>query len=139
MEDTDANVSKGEAPSDVDEKMLRRRKAAEQRSEEIIALVRRQTDYNREMAISKLKEWEGNYLSVIREFMNPRYKNKEGPKDARSLNQRVLGEMRGFIDQVNEGHTRRKEAGRRRQMRMMAVAQATLAHKDAEERGDEEA
>ena len=85
MEDTDANVSKGEAPSDVDEKMLRRRKAAEQRSEEIIALVRRQTDYNREMAITKLKEWEGNYLSVIREFMNPRYKNKEGPKDARSL------------------------------------------------------
>ncbi len=58
MEDTDTKVGKGEAPSDVDEKTLRRRKAAEQRSEEIIALVRRQTDYNREMAISKLKEWD---------------------------------------------------------------------------------
>ena len=109
----------------------------EKRSEEIIALVQRQTDYDREMTISKLQEWEGNYISVIREFMDPGRKDKGDPHDGRSLNQRVLGEMRGFIDQVNEGHIRRKEAGMRRQMRMMAVAQARLARKKAKD-GDEE-
>jgi len=137
MEDNDTKASKGDAPTDIDEKTLGRRKAIEKRSEEIIALVQRQTDYDREMTISKLQEWEGNYISVIREFMNPDHKDKEDREDGRSLNQRVLGEMRGFIDQVNEGHIRRKEAGMRRQMRMMAVAQARLARKKAKD-GDEE-
>lgn len=138
MADNETKSSKRHASTDVDEKTQRRRKAIEQRSEEIIALVRRQTDYDREMTIAKLKEWEGNYLSVIREFMNPSYKSKADPKDTRSLNQRVLGEMRGFIDQVNEGHTRRKEAGIRRQMRMVAVAQAQRAQKDAKGSDTEE-
>ena len=137
MEDNDTKVSKGSAPADIDAKTLGRQKAIEKRSEEIIALVQRQTDYDREITISKLQEWEGNYISVIREFMDPDRKDKEDPKDGRSLNQRVLGEMRGFIDQVNEGHIRRKEAGMRRQMRMMAVAQARLARKKAKD-GDEE-
>ncbi len=88
------------------------------------------------MAVSKLQEWEGNYLSVIREFMDPDRKDRKDPEDGRSLNQRVLGEMRGFIDQVNEGHIRRKEAGRKRQMRMIAAAQARLAQK--KEKGSDE-
>ncbi len=138
MEDNDTKVSKGGLPPDPDEKTLRRRKAIEKRSEEIIALVQRQTDYDREMAVSKLQEWEGNYLSVIREFMDPGHKDRKDPEDGRSLNQRVLGEMRGFIDQVNEGHIRRKEAGRRRQMRMIAVAQAHLARKKEEDSDEEE-
>ena len=138
MAEIDTEASKGDIIPDVDAKALQRQKAIKQRTEEIIALVRRQTDYDREMTIDKLKEWDGNYLSVIREFMNPDYRNKADPDDTRSLNQRVLGEMRGFIDQVNECHSRRKEAGMRRQMRMVAIAQAQQAHKDAKNDDTEE-
>ena len=39
--------------------------------EETIAMIRRQTDYDEEMAKRKLKEWNNNYINVIKEFINP--------------------------------------------------------------------
>ena len=44
---------------------------AKKKREETIAMIRRQTYYDEEMAKRKLKELNNNYINVIKEFINP--------------------------------------------------------------------
>ena len=39
--------------------------------EKIINLVISQTDYNRETTINKLEFWDGDYIKVVKEYLNP--------------------------------------------------------------------
>ena len=75
------------------------------RREQIIKLICRQTDYTSEAADEKLIFWKGNYLHVIREWMNPNFTPEKKEKKYVSKNQGVLGEIRHFMD---EGVKRRK-------------------------------
>ena len=75
------------------------------RREQIIKLICRQTDYTPEAADEKLFFWKGNYLHVIREWMNPNFTPEKKEKKYVSKNQGVLGEIRHFMD---EGVKRRK-------------------------------
>ena len=62
------------------------------RKQEIINLVMRQTDYDFEMANKKLTEWNGNYLNVIKEYMNPDFQKKIKKVEKKTQNQMIMGE-----------------------------------------------
>ena len=75
------------------------------RREQIIKLICRQTDYTPEAADEKLIFWKGNYLHVIREWMNPKFTPEKKERKYVSKNQGILGEIRNFMD---EGVKQRK-------------------------------
>jgi len=79
------------------------------RNDEIIKLVMRQTDYDKDKVIEKLKEWDNNYINVIKEYMNPNFQNKKQEKKFVSKNQQVYGEIRNFMDVANRNYEMRKK------------------------------
>ena len=70
------------------------------KKKEIVKLVCRQTDYTEEVAQTLLEENKYNYMKIIKEWINPpsNKKDKED-KTSKSLNQRVIGEIRNFMDE----------------------------------------
>lgn len=70
------------------------------KKKEIVKLVCRQTDYTEEVAQTLLEENKYNYMKIIKEWITPP-SNKGGAKDSpvKSLNQRVIGEIRNFMDE----------------------------------------
>ena len=76
----------------------------------LVELVMRQTTYNREEAIEKLKEHKGEPVDVIREFMGIEVKSKKGPT---TTNQMIFSEIRNFMDDVNKGYNERKKRSER--------------------------
>tara|TARA_B100001057_G_C22690717_1_gene887656 strand:+ start:205 stop:624 length:420 start_codon:yes stop_codon:yes gene_type:complete len=82
---------------------------AEKRKQEIINLVMRQTDYNFEMANKKLTEWNGNYLYVIKEYMNPNFQKTVKKIEKKTQNQMIMGEIRDFMDDVTKKYEYRKK------------------------------
>lgn len=70
------------------------------KKKEIVKLVCRQTDYTEEVAQTLLEENKYNYMKIIKEWITPP-SNKEGTEDSpvKSLNQRVIGEIRNFMDE----------------------------------------
>lgn len=73
-----------------------------------IALIKSQTNYTEEEAKEKLEKWEGNYMNVIKEYLNPNFnKKKEGNK--KSTNEKMMYEIRNFMDTANAGYLKRKE------------------------------
>lgn len=79
------------------------------REEEIIKLVKNQTNYDNETIIQKLKEHNGNYLNVIKEYLNPDFKNKKKENDNISLNQKMMKGYRDFLDNAYMQYQKRKE------------------------------
>ena len=75
----------------------------------LIQLIQRQTDYSKEKAIEKLKEWDGNYLNVIKEWINPNFKIKIEKTKKKSRNQMIFGEIRDFMDTANKQYLQRKK------------------------------
>ena len=70
------------------------------REKEVINLVMRQTDYTEEQTKQKLKQWNNNYINVIKEYLNPNFNKKETKKSTKTLNQQMMGEIRSFMDDV---------------------------------------
>lgn len=70
------------------------------REKEVINLVMRQTDYTEEQAKEKLKQWNNNYINVIKEYLNPNFHNQKKEEKPKTLNQQMLGEIRSFMDDV---------------------------------------
>ena len=88
------------------------------RNNGILDIIQRQTDYDREMAIKKMEEWDNNYIHIIKEFIDPKFKEKYSKKSAvqvKSINQNVMGEIRHFMDDVNRQYTHRKRVSEHRQ------------------------
>ena len=80
-----------------------------------IALIKSQTNYTDDEAKEKLKKWEGNYMNVIKEYLNPNFNIKMEKKDNRSVNQKMMGEIRGFMDTVTMDFEKRKAAEEKKQ------------------------
>ena len=57
----------------------------------------------------KLEKWEGNYMNVIKEYLNPNFNKKIVKKDNRSTNEKMMGEIRGFMDTASADFLDRKE------------------------------
>lgn len=64
-------------------------------SRDVVELVMRQTDYNEETAIAKLRQHNGEVVAVIREHMGGSKYSKPAP---RTTNQAVFNEIRGMMD-----------------------------------------
>jgi len=50
------------------------------RYEGAIALIKSQTNYTNEEAEKKLDKWDGNYINVIKEYLNPNFNKKKTDK-----------------------------------------------------------
>ena len=82
-------------------------------SADMIKFVVMQTDYSNEVAEEKLKEHEYNYIKVIKEYLNPTEK-KAPTTTNRSTNERMMDEIRTFMDTANRQYIQRKEYGEKK-------------------------
>ena len=73
-----------------------------------IALIKSQTNYTEEEAKEKLEKWEGNYMNVIKEYLNPNFNKKKEVKK-KSTNEKMMYEIRNFMDTANAGYLKRKK------------------------------
>ena len=78
------------------------------REKEVINLIIRQTDYTEEEASLKLKQWNNNYINVIKEYLNPDFNEKPKETKTKTLNQQMMGEIRNFMDDVYIKYENRK-------------------------------
>ena len=104
------------------------------RKEEVIQLIKRQTDYDRETIVKKLKKWDNNYLYVIKEYINPNFKVEKKKKKIVSNNQTVFNEIRTFMDDVNYKYNRRKKENQLRKERQQQIYINFLKQKKEKER-----
>ena len=75
--------------------------------EKIINLVISQTAYDRENAIKKLEKWDGDYIKVVKEYLNPNFQEKK--KEEKTTNQMMMTSIRNFMDDVYKGYEERKK------------------------------
>jgi hypothetical protein len=69
--------------------------------EKDIKTIMSQTNYNEREAEEKYNQWDGDYISVIKEYLNPNFKNKKVSAKKTSVNQQMMTEIRNFMDDVN--------------------------------------
>ena len=81
---------------------------ASKRYDGAIALIKSQTNYTEEECKEKLDKWEGNYMNVIKEYLNPNF-NKKKDDNKKSTNEKMMYEIRNFMDTANAGYLRRKK------------------------------
>ena len=82
------------------------------KKEELINLIMRQTDYDREKIIERLKYWNYNSLHVIKEYLNPNFFKKSEEKH-KSLNQRMMGEIRTFCERGKKIYDLKKKLSKK--------------------------
>ena len=84
----------------------------EEQQKQIISMVCRQTDYDEETAKKKILEHNGNFMNVIKEYMDPNFKKREQKKQeieqSKSTNQKIYGEIRNFMDTASRQYEVRK-------------------------------
>ena len=68
-------------------------------NESFIPIILKQTNYDRETAIKKLKKWDNNYINVIKEYMNPNFQDNKHKKK-QTNNQKIFSEIRNFMDSI---------------------------------------
>ena len=76
-------------------------------NENIINLVIKQTNYSRDEAIEKLESWNGNYVNVVKEYLNPNFKEKKEKKKL-TKNQQIMAGIRNFMDEASKNYEKRK-------------------------------
>ena len=74
-----------------------------------IALIKTQTNYTDDKAKEKLEKWDGNYMNVIKEYLNPNFQEKKKPTSNKSVNEKMMFEIRNFMDTANADFLRRKK------------------------------
>ena len=65
-----------------------------------IKIIKSQTNYDDDKAKSKLEEWKGDYMNVIREYLNPKFNEPKKEKKI-PVNQKIMSEIRNFMDDIN--------------------------------------
>jgi len=77
-------------------------------------IITRQTDYDNETAMNKLKENNYDVLKIIREYMGS--DNKEKPSEpVKSVNQQTFREIRNLMDNAASLYRIKKEVEERKQ------------------------
>lgn len=79
------------------------------RYEGALSLITSQTNYDLETAKKKLEKWGGNYMNVIKEYLNPNFEIKKVKKSNKSTNEKIMYEIRNFMDTANEQYIKRKD------------------------------
>ena len=80
-----------------------------------VALIVKQTNYTDKEAQMKLEQWEGNYINVIKEYLNPNFNKKKKEKETRRVNQQMMYEIRNFMDDANMQFLNRKKKEEKKQ------------------------
>jgi hypothetical protein len=75
-----------------------------------IEIIMRQTDYNEEKAIEKLKLFDFNEMYVIRDYFGITEK-KEKPQEFKSVNQAIYKQIRGHLDGAMRDYRDRVDKG----------------------------
>lgn len=70
------------------------------KKEEQLKIIVSQTNYKIEEAKEKLEEWKGDYMNVIREYLNPKF-NEPKKEIVLPVNQKIMTEIRNFMDDIN--------------------------------------
>ena len=99
------------------------------RYEGAISLIISQTDYNEEIAKKKLEEWNGNYMDVIKEYLNPNFKSKKKEISSKSTNEKMMYEIRNFMDTANTQYLKRKEMEEKKKQYLKNVYDKFLEEK----------
>ena len=73
----------------------------------------RQTDYDKETALLKLKEYNGDVVAIIRNYMKNDDTEKQNSikKPSETLNQKIYGEIRDLLDEASESYRKKKRTG----------------------------
>ena len=95
-----------------------------------IALIKSQTNYSEEEAIKKLEKWEGDYMNVMKEYLNPDFQKKKKDNNNRSINERVMSEIRTFWDDANSQFLQRKAEAKTKQDYLKRVYTEFLKKKE---------
>lgn len=98
----------------------------QKRYEGAIALIKTQTNYTEEEAKEKLEKWEGNYMNVIKEYLNPNFNIKKQKVDKRSTNEKMMTEIRGFMDGACLDFQKRKAEEEKKQAYLKKVYEEFL-------------
>ena len=56
-----------------------------------IALIKTQTNYTEDEAKEKLEKWNGNYMNVIKEYLNPNFQIKRENKGQQNSKSKSYG------------------------------------------------
>ena len=99
-----------------------------QRYNGAISLIKSQTNYTEEEAKIKLEEHDGNYMNVIKEYLNPNFRNKK-KKEKKTTNEKMMYEIRNFMDTAAEQFKKRKAQEEEKQKYLKAVYDKFLAVK----------
>ena len=94
-----------------------------------ISLIKSQTNYNEEQAKIKLEEHDGNYMNVIKEYLNPNFRNKKKKPEKKTVNEKMMYEIRNFMDTAAEQFKKRKAEEEEKQKYLKAVYDKFLAVK----------
>ena len=87
---------------------------SEQRYNGAIALILSQTNYTEDEAKEKLEKWEGKYINVIKEYLNPDFDKKKKEIKTRSNNEKMMSEIRNFMDTASQQYEKRKKEEERK-------------------------
>ena len=100
------------------EQQERRKKIIEVKREQyritLRDLVMRQTDYDAETAMQKLKKYDGNVMMIIREYMGPSKKIESN--NPTSTNQVIMKEIRTMMDTASANYRIKKDLEERKNM-----------------------
>ena len=72
-----------------------------------LKIIMTQTNYDEEMARKKLKEWDNDFIKVIKEYLNPNFQEKKVEKKT-TVNQKIIGEIRKFKDKQDGVYLEKK-------------------------------
>lgn len=92
-----------------------------QRYNGAISLIKSQTNYTDEEATVKLEEWDGNYMNVIKEYLNPNFRNKKKKPEKKSVNEKMMYEIRNFMDTAATQFKQRKAKEEEKQQYLKAI------------------
>lgn len=101
-----------------------------------LKIVMTQTDYDEETATKKLKEWDNDFIKVIKEYLNPNFNAPKKEKKT-TLNQRIIGEIRKFKDKQDENYLNTKREKDRLKFEIMKRENELAETKDVEKISEE--
>ena len=70
----------------------------ETKKEMLLKMIMRQTNYTKTEAIEQLQKWNYNTLNVLKAYLNPDFNNIKKEECKKSVNQRMMTEIRTFCD-----------------------------------------
>jgi hypothetical protein len=94
-------------------------------------VVMRQTDYNEQQSLDKIKEFNGDVAAIIREYMGISKNVEVSPP--KSTNQFIMSEIRNMMDDASARYRYKKELEERRQI-MIERAMEANKQKEAEKK-----